>query len=380
MRLTYKYRIYPTKSQIHILNDTLELCRWTYNEIIAFRKNAYEESKENVSLFQTINLLPQWKNDKPELKTVYSQILQNVMVRANFAFKAFFRRVKSGEKPGYPRFKSKGQYNSFTYPSYDKGVTLDYNGLTLYKVGHVKIKLHRSIEGKIKTVTICRAKTNKWYVCFSCEVESKLLALTNEIIGIDLGLSKFATLSNKIIIKRRRWMKIDTKDIVRLQRKMDICPKGSSNKLNIRIALNHAHQRVTNRRNNFIHYNSRKLINAYQLMIFEDLNIQEMLSDNKRTLHRNINDVAWKQFIQYCMYKAESAGRTMLFVDPKNTTQQCSGCGKIVKKDISVRIHDCPHCGLKIDRDLNAARNILARGLASIPSDRIKALDLGLRE
>jgi putative transposase len=374
MRLTYKYRLKPTKkTQRHHLERMLDLCRYVYNETLATRKNAYEQRGESLNYYATAKLLPLWKQAKPELKQVHSQVLQNVQIRVDLAFQAFFRRVKQGEKEvGYPRFKGYGWYDSLTYPQYGNGVVLQDRMLRLSKVGDVKVVLHRPLEGTIKTVTI-RRNLGKWYACFSVEVEPKPLPLSSEMVGIDLGLKTFAVLSNGEQIKRHRWMKQDAKDVARLQRKKEKLPKGSKQRKKALRALNHAYQRATNRRTNFAHQQSRKLVKRYGVLVFEALDIQEMRGNGNNVINRNLADVAWGQFVQFTMYKAENAGRDVVRVNPRGTTQDCSGCGRIVRKDLSVRVHDCPHCGLKLDRDLNAALNILARGLASLPTNGIEA-------
>ncbi|MFN8374467.1 MAG: transposase [Anaerolineae bacterium] len=368
MRVTYKYRLKPTKTQQRQLERTLEVCRCVYNETLAARKNAYEQRGESVSLYSTQRLLPLWKHAKPELKQVHSQVLQNVQVRVDLAFQAFFRRVKQGEEPGYPRFKGFGWYDSFTYPQYGNGVVLHEDTLRLSKVGEVKVILHRPIQGAIKTVTVQRS-VGKWYVGFSVEVAAQPLPVSSEVVGIDLGLKTFAVLSNGEQVKRQRWMKNDAADVARLQRKKEKLPKGSKERRKALHALNHAYQRSTHRRTNFAHQESRKLVNRYGLIVFEDLQIQQMQANGSKVINRNIADVAWGQFVQYTAYKAENAGRGVMLVNPRGTTQECSGCGKFVPKDLSVRVHECPHCGLKIDRDLNAALNILRRGLASVGAD-----------
>jgi putative transposase len=366
MRLTYKYRLRPTKAQQRQLEIMLELCRSVYNATLATRKNAYERRKESLNYYDTAALLPVWKGLATDLKQVHAQVLQNVQIRVDLAFKAFFRRVKAGDDPGYPRFKGQGQYQSMTYPQYGNGVRLEANLLTLSKVGSVRVNLHRPIEGQIKTVTLQRNTVGKWEVCFSCEVAFQPLPVNAASIGVDLGLKTFAFLSNGVRIDRQRWMKRDASDITRLQRKKERLPLGSVKRKQAVHALQHAYQRATNRRTNFAHQESRTLVDTYQFMAFEDLNLQEMQSQGKKVINRGIADVAWGQFVNDVSYKAEKAGRSVVFVNPRGTTQECSGCGEVVPKDLSVRVHECPHCGLKLDRDLNAALNILGRGLASV--------------
>ena len=375
MRLTYKYRLFPNSAQRTSLESVLELCRWVYNDTLAARKHAYEQEQKSLGLYDTNKLLTEWKANKPELKQVHSQVLQNVQERVDLAFKAFFRRVKAGEEPGYPRFKGKGLYDSFTFKQ--SGFKLTGDKLTLSKIGYVSIKLHRPICADIKTLTIQRDAVGNWYACFSCECKAKPLPTNHNVVGIDLGLTTFAYFSNGDKIERQRWMKQDAKDIARLQRKKEKFAKGSPERRKVVHALCHAYERAANRRNNFAHQESRKLVNEYQFIAFEKLDIQDMQSNGNKTItkwaqsaiSRGIADVAWGQFVQFTSYKAANAGRGVALVDPRGTTQACSGCSVIVPKDLSVRIHDCPHCGLKISRDQNAALNILARGLASISAD-----------
>jgi len=364
MRLTYKYRLFPTSAQRTSLERVLELCRLVYNETLATRKNAYEQEGKSLNLYATNKLLTQWKVDKPVLRDVHSQVLQNVQERVELAFQAFFRRVKSGEEPGYPRFKGYGRYDSFIFKQ--SGFKIVGDKLTISKVGDIRIKLHRDICADIKMLTIQRDTVGNFYACFSCECSNNPLPTNHNVVGIDLGLTIFAYFSNGDKIGRQRWMKVDQDDISRLQRKKERFAKGSPERRKVVHALRHAYQRVANRRTNFAHQESRKLVNEYQFIAFEKLDIKDMQVNRSKVISRGIADVAWGQFVQFTTYKAEEAGRGVALVNPRGTTQECSGCGSIVPKDLKVRIHDCPHCGLRLNRDHNAALNILARGLASV--------------
>jgi len=368
MRLTFKYRLFPTVAQRTSLRKSLDACRWVYNKSLETRKKAWEQRGESVSRYDTVKMIPGWKRENTFLNDAFSQCLQETCTRLDLAFRAFFRRVKSGDEPGYPRFRSRDRYDSFTYPQSGFQL-LDDGRLRLSKIGDVKIKLHRPLEGQCKTLTIRRDRLGNWYACFSCIVEPKPLPLTDKVMGIDLGLTTFAVLSDGTTIKRQRWMKRDERDIARLQRKKEQFPKGSPERRKVIHALCHAYERAANRRRDFAHQESRKLVNQYQFIAFEDLDIQDMQAKNgngSKTIRRGIADVAWGQFTQFTAYKAEWAGRGVAFVDPRGTTQNCSGCGRVVPKGLHVRTHSCPHCGLSIGRDLNAALNILARGLASL--------------
>jgi putative transposase len=365
MNLTFKYRLFPSNSQRTSLKKSLAACCFVYNQALETRKDAWETHKKKVGRYDTINMIPGWKHEHSFLRDAFSQCLQEACVRVDLAFRSFFRRVKAGDKPGYPRFKSLGRYDSFTYTQ--SGFRLLDNGrLRLSKIGDVKIKLHRQIRGEVRTLTVRRDSVGNWYACFSCSVQPRPLPFTDKVVGIDLGLTTFAYFSNGKKIKRKRWMKRDSKDIARLQRKREQFPKGSKKRERVTKALRHAYQRQSNRRKDFAHKESRKLVNEYQFISLEDLDISGMQSNGNRTINRGIADVAWARFVQYTVYKAEDAGRSVVLVNPKNTTQECSGCGKIVPKGLSVRKHECFYCGLSLDRDHNAALNILARGLASL--------------
>lgn len=364
MRKTFQYRLYPTKSQLRALESTLEGCRWVYNETLGIRKDSWEKDKENISLFACSDYLKIWKSRKEDLYDIHSQVLQDAQLRVDLAFKSFFRRCKSGEKPGYPRFKGKGRYDSFTFPG--SGFKLISNKLRLSKIGDIKIILHRSIQGSIKTLNISRTSTGKWFANFSCEIE--VPASTPSIdksVGIDLGLSTFATMSDGSIIPRQRFFKQYEKRLAKASRKRETAPKGSKLRRKLRLVESKIHEKVSNIRKDFCHKQAKILVKSFDLICFEDLNIENMQFTDIKNIKKGISDVAWNQFVQFTQYKAESAGKRVVLVDPKNTTKICSRCGSIVPKELSERIHSCS-CGLVLDRDLNAAINILRRGLASL--------------
>jgi putative transposase len=367
MRKSFKYRIYLTNGQQHILGQQLEECRWVYNETLAYRKRAYEEEQRTANWYETKRQLPIWKEVRPALKRVHSQVLQNVTERVDLAFKAFFRRVKAGaEEVGFPRFKGFGRYDSITYPQYGNGVRLDGDRLILSKVGAVRVVLHRPLEGTPKTVTLTRSRTGKWYACFSCDVEPCELAPTAEIVGVDVGLASFATLSTGDEIENPRFYRRDEADLKRVQRLKDAAKNAQRWDENRRRkkALARIHERIANRRSDFAHKRSRELVNRFQVIVFEDLAPLEM--GQSRGMRKSILDVAWTQFIEMTVAKAEEAGRRVILVNPRNTSKMCSSCGELVQKRLSDRTHACPVCGLVIGRDHNAALNMLHRGLQSL--------------
>ena len=367
---TFKYRIYPTKAQTTQLEKQLELCRWLYNKTLETRKSAHEVEGRSVGHYDTIKMIPGWKVEKPALKTVHSQVLQNVSTRVELAYQAFFRRVKAGEDPGYPRFKGYGRYDSMTYPQYGNGVRLDGNILNLSKIGSVKVKLYRELCGTPKTVCIRRDAVGKWFVTFSCECEAKRLLDEPKRVGVDVGLQTFATLSTGEKIANPRFFKHEQDALAKAQRRMEKHAKGTPERAKRRKVVSRIHNRITNKRTNFAHQLSRRLVNEFGVLVFEKLAVVDMMSNHTRVfgnkLNKSIADVAWSQLAQFAAYKAADAGRLFLQVDPRNTSKKCSRCGSIVVKDLSVRVHDCPHCGLVLDRDHNAAINILALGLQSV--------------
>lgn len=362
---TYKYRLFPTKAQRTAMQMSLDACRRVYNETLANRKNAWEEDQTSISRYETIKMIPDWKQEHPFLLDAYSQSLQEACTRVDLAFKAFFRRVKAGKKPGYPRFRGQFRYDSFTYPQ--SGFSLLDNGkLRLSKIGEVKIKLHRPIGGKIKSLTIRRDGVGHWYACFSCKVDQKPLPQIDTVVGVDVGLASFATYSSGEKVSNPHFFRKEETALARAQRRLSKTKKGTTERNRRRKILSHIHKRIANKRRDFAHKLSRKLVNNFGVIAFEKLDIQDMMDNNWRSMNKSISDVAWRQFVQFVAYKAEDAGRNFVQVDPRNTTKMCSLCGRLVEKDLSVRIHNCTFCGLVLDRDENAAINILRLGIQSL--------------
>lgn len=349
------------------MQKSLDACRWVYNEALATRKNAWEQEQRSVSRYDTMKMLPDWKQEHPFLLDAYSQSLQDACTRVDLAFQAFFRRVKAGQTPGYPRFRGKGRYDSFTFPQSGFKL-LDNERLRLSRIGDIKIKLHRPIEGKIKTLTARRDALGNWYACFSCEFDPDPLSPSPRVVGVDVGLTHFATLSTGEQINNPRFFRRDEKVLAKAQRQLSKDTKNTPDYRKHRRVIQHIYHRITNRRRDFAHKLSRRLVSEFQVIAFENLNIQGMQGSNWRGMNKSIADAAWRQLMDFTAYKAAYAGRLSPRVDPRGTTQMCSCCSRAVPKDLSVRIHDCPHCGLVLDRDHNAALNILALGLQGVGS------------
>ncbi|MFZ0004377.1 MAG: transposase [Methanoregula sp.] len=247
------------------------------------------------------------------------------------------------------------------------GFELDGQWLVLSKVGAVPIITHRTFEGEIKTCTIRRSCTGKWYASITVDI-GDIPVQTNEkpAIGIDLGLTNFVAFSNGEIVKSPKFFCGDEPILARAQRRLSKLERGTPERKRSLMIVSKIHERIANRRTDFAHKISRDLVARFGLIVFEDLNTKGMVKNH--CLAKRIHDVAWNQLVQFTQGKAEEAGSHVVLVDPFNTSQMCSGCGQIVKKELNVRVHQCPYFGLVIDRDVNAALNILGLGLQSVAS------------
>ena len=356
----YRYRLYPTRAQQTSLSTTLDTLRLVYNSLLNERKFLYETMGKGISQYAQEKHFAAWRKQFPELADVHSHLLQNVALRVNLAFTAFFRRVKAGETPGFPRVKGKGQYDILTFKEFGNGISFRQGRLFVSKIGHVKGKFHRPTEGTPKTATL-RRQAGKWFVCIACEVTSEALPLSAEEVGIDVGLKTFAALSNGEFIENPRFFREDEKTLAKAGRKQAKTKKRSPARKKANKVLAHIHERVRNRRHDFCHQNARRIVNRFGVVAVEKLNVKGMVQN--RSLAKSISDAAWSQFRECLTSKAESASREVIAVDPAYTSQDCSACGYRAKKRLSERWHLCPMCGASLDRDTNAAINILNKGL-----------------
>ena len=358
---TYQFRLYPTKQQTTTLTQWLTTCRMLYNNSLAERKDAWETHQQSVTYGEQANQLKDAKKTNLFLKAVHSQVLQDVLRRLDKTFKNFFRRVKKGEKAGYPRFKGKCRYDSFIYPQ--SGFVFDYQKkkLRLSKIGGINIKQHRPIpsEGVIKTCTI-RRDVDHWYACFSLELpDPQAQRELKKAIGVDVGLKSLLTLNNGETIDNPRWFRKSEKKLAKAQRRKDRKLKGSNNRHKQNKKVAQLHRMVRNQRKDFHHKLSRKLVDTYDLIVYENLKITNMVKNHH--LAKSISDAGWGQLRCFTEYKAEEAGTLVEYVSAYNTTQLCSRCGKIVPKTLATRIHRCPYCGLDLARDHNSAITVLHR-------------------
>ena len=363
MRKTMKYRLYPTTHQHHLLDATLDTCRQVYNQTLTHRKEAWEQRQETLSLYETNAMLTQWKRARPVLTHVHSQVLQNVQERVDLAYKAFFRRVKAGDKPGFPRFRGPGRYDSFTFKQ--SGFAVRDGLLHVSKIGAIRLVLHRPIEGTIKTLSLRRVPSGKWYACFSVKADPLRLPVSEQAAGIDVGLTHFATLSTGAHIANPRFFRTDEHALGRAQRRLSKALNGTPARVKCHKVVAHIHERIANRRYDFCHQEARKLVNTYGVLAFEALQIPHMMQNH--CLAKSIADVAWGQFVRIATDKAACAGRLVAHIDPRYTSQECSRCGCIDPRNRQSQAEfSCIRCGLQCHADVNAAINILRHGLVSL--------------
>ena len=312
----------------------MDECRWLYNTMLEQRKTTYEQQLASTSKYQQDNLLPKLKIDRPSLTRVHSQVLQNVNDRLDKAFKAFFRRCKAGEKPGFPRFRGVHRYNSFCYPQ--SGFSITGKELKLSKIGNIRIKMHRPIEGEIKTCTLRKNASSDWDVSLSCEVNVEPQSPKEEAIGIDVGLAYFATLSNGQEIANPRFFKKGEKILAKAQRKLALLKKGTPERRRQGKVVAKVHEHISNQRKDFCHKESKKIIDQYQYICVEDLDIKKMVEGSHFV--KSIADASWNQFRQFLTYKAAEAGRKLELVNPclydtRLLSMQISGRKKTFPKD-----------------------------------------------
>jgi putative transposase len=368
VRKTYKYRLQPTPAQARTLETVLARCRALYNVALEQRKTWWERGQGKAATYdQQKTELPDLKAACPDYAEVNAQVLQDVILRVERTFQAFFRRVQAGEKAGYPRFRGWGRYNSFTYPQYGGGAVLDGGVLGLSKIGRIRIRLHRPLRGTSKTVTILR-EADGWYACISCaDVPAEPLPPTGRETGIDVGLKVFLITAEGASVENPRHYRKAEMALRRAQRRVARRKKGSSRRRKAVALLKRKHQRIRRQRRDFHQKTALALLLQYDTIYLEELQVRNLVRNPH--LAKSISDAGWAQFRAILAFKAACAGKRVCAVPPAFTTQDCSGilpdgspCPERVQKALSVRTHVCPRCGLVLDRDANAALNILRLG------------------
>ncbi len=367
MKRAYKFRIYPNKNKEVRLNRTLSTCRHLYNDSLAERKKKAELNRLCFE-FQVFPWgKPEWltyedqanelaASKTPEQKEVFSQVLQDVLRRLDKTFKNFYRGF------GYPRFKGRNRYDSFTYPQ--KGFELKDGKLNFSKIGSIRIFQHREIEGKIKTCTI-KKDIDQWYAVIAVEIEKQVEQVpVQTMVGVDVGLKSLITLSSGKQVEPPDFLRASEDKLAWEQRKLSRKKKGSANRNKQRIKVARMHRKIKNQRKDFAHKISRELVNNYDLIAFENLNIRGMVQNHH--LAKSISDAGWNQLQMFTKYKAEYAGKIVSFVVANGTSQECCVCGNIEHLTLADRVFKCSKCGNIKDRDHNAAINIENR---AVPTD-----------
>lgn len=359
IRKSFRYRVYPTKSQASKLQWWLDRCRELYNAGLQERRDAYRMVGKSISVYDQMSQLPLIKQDRPEYAEIGAQVLQQVLERLDNAFQAFFRRVKAGQKPGYPRFKSRDRYDSFTLKQSCWRLT-ESKRLSITGIGALKIKWSRAIQGDIKTVTI-RRDADQWHVSFSSLMEVPMPEPSQKpVVGIDVGLESFATLSTGEQIPNPRYYRKAEVILVKRQQSLSRKKKGSNRRKKAKLLVAKAHRKVRNQRRDFLHKAARQLVDSYGVICVEKLNIRGMVHNH--CLAKSISDAGWGQFTTILKQKAVEAAVKVIEVDPRGTSQYCHACGQYSPKELSDRWHICD-CGVSLHRDQNSALIILGRGL-----------------
>jgi putative transposase len=362
MRRAFKFRLYPSSNQARELGIMVETHRRLYNAALEQRKLAYETRGISLNYYVQANQLKDLRADDPyQARTNFSSE-QATLRRLDTSYQNFFRRCKQGSRaPGFPRFKGRDHFDSVTFPTYGDGIRLNDNRLRVQHVGTIRTKVHRTVEGTVKTASLVR-EGDKWFVVLSCDLGTVVVPpSTLPAGGIDVGLEAFLTTSDGQRIENPRYLKAEIPQLRRLQRATSRKKRGGRNRRKASRRVRVLHARVRNLRHEHHHQTALFLIRLYGLIGVEGLRVSNMLKNH--SLARAISDAGWAGFVNVLRCKAERAGAEVVAVSPCGTSQECSGCGVEVPKKLGERWHTCPHCGLSLHRDENAARNILARAL-----------------
>ena len=363
---TYQYRIYPTTKQRKTLDAILEAGQTLYNQALAMRKHAYEKHGESLNYKIQANHLTPLRQESCFWSSIHIDVLQDTLRRLDKAYRAFFRRAKAGQDPGFPRFKGKGRYRSMTFSHLSKQLIRNVRRrmarIVVPKIGHVAIRYHRPLpDGTIKNVTIQR-KASGWYANIAVKMADVPEVEVQTTTGVDVGLESFLTTADGDKVHNPRHFRESEKHLDKAQRILSRRDKGSIRYQQQKEIIAKIHEHIANQRRDFHYKTAHGLFLQCDEVGIEDLTIRNMVQN--RHLAKSISDAGWGNFQLILQSKAANAGKQLTKVDPKYTSQKCSGCEEIAKKSLSVRIHDCPNCGLQLDRDHNAAINIKKAAIA----------------
>ena len=363
MEYSYKFRLYPNAGQQQLILRTCGCRRFVYNHFLAERIALYKEEGRSIGRFEQDKELTQLKQELEWLQEPDKCALQNALRDLDVAFKNFFSGCKSGKRIGFPRFKSKKDRRQSYRTS--SNIKVFETAIQLPKLGRVKCRVSKQVQGRILSATVSVTPGGKYFVSLCCTgVEIKTLPKTGASVGVDLGLKDLAICSDGTKYPNHKHLRQSERRLARLQRQLSRKTKGSKRREKARIKVARLHEKVANQRSDMLHKLSTQLVRDYDFIAMEDLAPGNMVRNH--SLARSISDAAWGEFRRQLEYKAAWYGKEVLRVDRFfPSSQLCSVCGECWggTKDLNVREWDCPHCGAHLDRDVNAAINILAEGL-----------------
>jgi putative transposase len=363
--LTYRYRLLPLKSQHRALERLCGAQRELYNAALEERIDCYRKTGKTRTYIDQCKALTQCRRDLPEMGELPVTLQRWTLKRLDDAFQGFFHRLKARSgKVGFPRFRGKGRWEAFGFAEFC-GIRFDGRRLRFAGMpGGLKLHLHRPMPGD-PDIRSCvfRRDGRGWHVCLQIAVGVPEKRAVSTALGVDLGLKVFAYCSDNVVIPNPRVAQRAENELRRRQRALARCKRGSNRRRKVRSRVARLHRKIADTRNTWLHQQSAALVKRADLIAVEDLKVSNMIRHT--TLARSIADASWSRFVSMLEYKAEKAGAHLIRVDPRNTSQKCSGCGELVLKSLIVRTHSCPSCALVIDRDHNASLNILRAGIGA---------------